>query len=194
MAYFKIDNIKESIQVLKLDQSAISKVAADKSATVVGVVILVVPVLLNLIFSSLLFPSGFGAIFQRFVFWSMVVPFLALVGATFAVVFLMNKLYKVNPEYPEFFRIISHAAIILWLSFLPFLIDFIGIFASGGLYNILWFGGLAWIFVVAYKVFNSRYHQNAQNSAILVGAFVLIYLLVQNILGQLLVGSYYNIF
>lgn len=194
MVSFNLSNIKESIEVLRLNKAVMGKLADEKSASSSGVIILVVPAVLNLLFSSLLFPSRFGAIFQHFLFWSMLVPFVALVAAIFFIPFVANKIYSVKVEYLKFFRILSHAAVILWLSFIPFLIDFLGLFAAESFFNLFWFGGLVWIFVVAYDVFGFRFHLNQQNKVVLLIIFVISYLLFQQILGKFLVGSYYGMF
>lgn len=194
MVSFSLSNIKESIELLRLNKAVMVKLAEDKSASLNGIIIIAVPAVLNLVFSSLLFPSRFGAIFQHFLFWSMLVPFLALVGSIFLVPFAAEKIFSIKADYLKFFRILSHAAIILWLSFIPFLIDFLGIFAAESFFNLFWFGGLAWICVVAYNVFSFRFHLNQQNSATLLAIFIVSYLLFQQILGRLLVGSYYGMF
>lgn len=194
MVYFSLNNIRESIEVLRLNKAVIRKLAEDKSASFSGMVVLVVPALLNLVFASLLFPSKFGAIFQHFLFWSMLIPFITLIAVSFVVPVVAAKVFYVKADYRAFFRVISHAGIILWLSFIPFLVDFLGLFAAESFYNLIWFCGLAWILVVAYNFFVDNFRLNHQNSLILLSIFILLYFFFQYVLGKFLVGSYYGIF
>lgn len=189
-----IKEIKDGIAILQLNKPVMAAVAARPSAKKWGFVILAVPPVVNLILSSMLFPSGFGAIFSRFLFWPMIIPTLSLVGAIFAMSYGAEKFFKTGHNHWAFFRVLAYSSIFLWLTIVPFLFGLLGILDPSGLYNLVSLVGVIWVFVVAYHLFLEWGKLSKQNAAIIVVGGFIAYLIFQLILGRILVGKYYRIF
>ncbi len=189
-----IKEIKDGIAILQLSKPVMAAVAARPSAKKWGFVILAVPPVVNLILSSMLFPSGFGAIFSRFLFWPMIIPTLSLVGAIFGMSYAAEKFFKTGHNHWAFFRVLAYSSIFLWLTIVPFLLGLLGILDPSGLYNLVSLVGAIWVFVVAYHLFLEWGKLSKQNAAIIVVGGFIAYLIFQLILGRILVGKYYRIF
>lgn len=189
-----IEELKDAISILKLDKTKMSAVAGRRSATKWGIIMLAAPPVVNLFLSSFMFPSGFGAIFSRFLFWPMIVPVASLVVAIFAMSIIGEKVFRGGADHIGFFRVLSYASVFLWLSVLPFLFDAIDIFEVSGLYNLIWSVGVIWILVVAYHMLISHQKLSQRDAAISLFGGIVAYFIAQYILGRILVGRYYKFF
>ncbi len=187
-----VDEIKDAIEVLKFNKPVMAAVANRPSAVMSGFVILAVPIVVNLLLSSMLFPSGFGSLFSRFLFWPRVIPSLALVGAIFAMSYGAERIFDSKHGHWAFFKVLSYASIFLWLTVVPFVLALTGMIDPAGLSNLLWMVGVIWIFVVAYHLFLEWGKISSQNAVKVVVAGVIAYMLFQFILGRMLVGSYFR--
>lgn len=187
-----VDEIKDAIEVLKFNKPVMAAVANKPSAVMSGFVILAVPIVVNLLLSSMLFPSGFGSLFSRFLFWPRVIPSLALVGAIFAMSYGAERIFDSKHGHWAFFKVLSYASIFLWLTVVPFVLALTGMIDPAGLSNLLWMVGVIWIFVVAYHLFLEWGKISSQNAVKVVVAGVIAYMLFQFILGRMLVGSYFR--
>lgn len=187
-----INEIKDGIEILKFNKPVMAAVANKTSAKKWGFIILAVPPVVNLILSSMLFPSGFGSLFSRFLFWPMVIPSLALVGAIFAMSYGAERIFDSKHGHWAFFKVLSYASVFLWLSAAPFVLALTGMIDPSGLFDLLWMVGVIWIFVVAYHLFLEWGKISSQNAIIVVVVGVLAYMLFQFILGRMLVGSYFR--
>lgn len=186
--------IKDAIAIVKLDEDVMLSVAKRKHASWFGVVLFVIPMVLNLIFFSMGFPSGFGAIFQSFLLWSMVVPVVALLGTIFLISEVARRMYKGKGDTPGFFGVVSYVGIVYWLSLIPSLLSGLGILSIGGLHNLVWLTTLILVFAVSFKML-VRHHRLKQEEVVVVlligGAG---YFIFQYLLGRVLVGRSYRFF
>lgn len=189
-----INEIKDGIKILKFDKPTMAAVAGRVSAKKWGFVMLAVPPVLNLILSSMMFPSGFSSIFSRFAFWPMIIPSLAIVGAIFAMSFSSEKMFESKHEHWAFFKVLAYASVFLWLSAVPFLLALSGVIDPSGLFDLIWLVGVVWIFAVAYHLFLEWGKLSQQNAIIVVGIGVVAYMVFQFILGRILIGDYYRMF
>lgn len=190
MAY---SNLKKNlVSVLKLDKEAMLKVASDSGATKWGILILLGPPVINLILSSFAFPSGFGVMFSRIMFWPMLIPAISVVGAIFLMSEVAVRFFGGVGRSVGFFRVVSYSAVVLWVSVVPYLLALFGILDPTGLYNLIWLVGVIWIFVVSYQMLQFHHKLTSKDAGTVVAIGVLGYLLFRNILGRILVGSYYR--
>lgn len=189
-----IEQIKNAIRIVTLDREKMASVSGSVDAKKWGILIFVAAPVVNLFLASLIFPSGFSAIFSRFLLWPVLLPSISLVGAIFAMSFALQKLFKKGSEHLALFRVLSYASIVLWLSVIPFLFDLLGLLEFSRLFVLIVNLGLIWIFVVASKFIVEHFKVNQQELffTILIGAVS--YLLLHSILGNILVGSYYRVF
>lgn len=186
--------IRDAFAILKQDRYKIAAVSGRESATNFGIIFLAVPAVVNLFLSSLLYPSGFGAIFTRFVFWSMLIPLISLATAIFAVSIVAEKFFRPSVSHLRVFRVMSYAGIFMWLTILPFLFDVLGLSLGFGLYNIIWMAGFVLMLACAYQFLFSEYKLHQKDIIICLVAGFLVYFLSNYLLGHLLIGVGYRIF
>ena len=190
-----MNQIKDAVAILRLDKEKIASVATRSDATKWGIIILAVAPLFNVLLSSLVFSSGYSEIFRQVVLWKMLIPSMALVGSIFAMSFVAERFFKAGNFHIQFFNVLAYASIVLWLSSISFLLDFIGLIYAGRLFDLLWSVGLIAILVVAYTFLVHYKHLAQKDAALTIVGGVLAYFLLQQILGNVLVGrNYYTIF
>lgn len=187
-------DLQDAIEIIKLNRHKFEQVYAGGSNIFPALVILFLPPVVNLVLSSLLFPSGLGSLFSAVVFWPMMIPLLSLGGSIFALYFLLEKWFAFKVDLRGFFKVLAYGSVLLWLSIIPFLLDLIGVFAVSVLFNAVWMIGLIWFFVVAYNFLVSHLKIPQRDLLISMVVFIASYFLIQSILGRLLVGGYYRIF
>ena len=186
----EFSNLKKDITaVLKLDKIAFSRVAGDKSATFIGLILILGPPVINLLLASFAFPSGFGVIFSRFMLWPMMVPALAVVGAVYGMSQVARRYFKGAGNDGGFFRVVSYAAAVLWLSIVPFILALFGVLEPIGIFNLIWLVGMVWIFVVAYNMLQYHHRLNDKDAVTVAAIGVIGYLALKWLLGAILVGS-----
>ncbi len=189
-----LEQIKSAIKIVTLDKGHMAQVSVFGDARKWGIVILSVAPFVNLLLASLIFPSGFSAIFSRFLLWPLLLPAISLVGAMFAMSFSLQRLFKKASDHLAVFKVLAYASIVLWLSVLPLLLDLLGLLEFSRLYVLIVNISLIWIFVVASKFFIDHFKVNQQELFFTILIGVISYFLFHSILGNLLVGSYYRIF
>lgn len=189
-----IKEIKDSIEILKFNKVTMAAVAARPAAKKWGFLILAVPPVANLILSSMLFPTGFGSMFQSLAFWPMFIPTMSLIAAIFAMSYAAEKFFKSGHNHWAFFKVLAYGSIILWLTIVPFVLALIGILDPSGLFNLLSLIGIVWVFVLAYHLFLDWGKLSKQNAALVVGIGFIAFLIFQSILGRVLIGKYYRMF
>lgn len=187
-----INEIKDGVKILKFDKPTMAAVAARNSAKKWGFIMLAVPPVLNLLLSSMLFPSGFGSIASRFIFWPMVIPSLAIVGAIFAMSYAAERMFESKHGHWAFFKVLAYSSVFLWLSAIPFLLALTGLIEPTGLFDLVWTVGVVWMFAVAYHLFLEWGKLSQQNAVIVLVVGVMAYMVFQFILGRILIGSYYR--
>ncbi|MBI5754313.1 hypothetical protein HZA40_04185 [Candidatus Peregrinibacteria bacterium] len=189
-----INEIKDGIEVLKFNKPVMAAVANRPAAKKWGFIILAVPPVLNLILSSMLFPSGFGSLFTRVLFWPMVIPSIALTGAIFVMSYAAERIFASKHGHWPFFKVLAYASVFLWLSAVPFLLALTGLIDPSGLFDLIWLVGVVWMFVVGYHLFLEWGKLSNQNAVIILAIGVVAYLILQLVLGRVLVGNYYRMF
>lgn len=190
MDYF--NQIKNLVSVLKLEKEGFIRVAMDKSATFLGIFILIVPPILDLILASQAFPSGFSVMFSRFMMWPMFIPVLSISGVIFLMSFTANKLFNGIKDHIGFFRTVSYSSVILVVTIVPFILGFFGILDPIGLFNLIWMIGSIWIFVVSYNMLLIHHKLSKQDAIAVIVIGIIGYFIIRNILGGFLVGESYR--
>ncbi|MFA7685264.1 MAG: YIP1 family protein [Candidatus Gracilibacteria bacterium] len=185
-----VNEVKVAISVLKLDKVKMAEVAKNKEATFLGIGFLAVPAIINVILTALTFPSGFGSIFSRFLLWPIVIPVLSTVATTFLVSLVAEKAFKGNKDHVGFFRIVSYASVVLWVTILAYLLRLIGL-------ELVFLASLVAGLYLLYVIYNilMEHHKLTKEHAIytIIAAFF-ISILVSSILGNVLVGSGYRMY
>lgn len=184
----------KAFDVVQMKAHSFQEVAKSEESTKWGIVILALPVVVNLVFAAVTFPSGFSAIFSRFLIWPLAIPVLALSGSVVAVGYIAKKYFNSKGEIVLLFRVASHISIVLWLTMVLFLLGVLGLFDSFGLYNLVWVVNLVLVLLAAEKTFATLYGMNKKDALILT-VFVLVgYFIFKSLLGSVLVGSSYRMF
>lgn len=189
-----VEQIKDGISVLQLNQHVMKNVFEREGTVKWGIFFLAVPAVTNLILAALAFPSGFSAIFSKFVFWPVLVPVLALGASLFILGVFVEKSFKIKVEPGKLFGVLAYASVFLWLTVFAFLLDVLGLVDVSSLFNLLWLGGLAWIYTVAYHFLTKVLGLTSKDALISVAVGVFCCFMIQLLLGKILVGSYYRIF
>lgn len=190
MAYLKeiLGELKTAIGVLKLETSAFAGTMKW------GIVVLIFPQIVKLILSVFIFPSGFSAIFSRFLFWPTVIPVVVLSLVFLVMSLVAEKVFSAHANHKGFFKVLAYASIVFWITMVPTVLDSMGFGLGNGFYNLLWFAAFIYVMVVAYNLLIKEYKLVPQSAVICLGFGVLAYFLVHLVLGKILVGSYYKIF
>lgn len=191
---YVMSEIKDALAVLKFDKVKMAHVAGKSEATRNGIIILVVPVIFNIIFGSLSFPTGFSAIFTRFLIWPLLIPVLAFAGMVFGVSFVARKYFHGVGHDIGFFRVLSYASIISWVSIPVALLSIVGIFDIFNLLSLINLAVVVMVFAVGYHMLLD-YHKVHKDDAVKVIVIGIIgYFVLQYILGKILVGDVYRYF
>ncbi len=183
--------IKNAFDVVRLDAVVTKAVYDRKNLTAWAAIILFLPFVVNVILSSLSFPSGFSAIFSSFVFWPIFIPALSILAVMFFIGLFADKVYKAKVEYMGIFRVMSYGSIILWLSMVLLLLSFIG-FMSFGAFGLISLVALGWVLYIAYNTLMKVCTMKDQAAMITVILGFFVYYLVQSSLGKILVGDFYR--
>lgn len=186
--------VKEGLALLQMDLAAMRRVFESKDSFFWGLVFLAFPVVANTLLAAFSFPSGFGSIFSKFVFWPIVVPFLALGLSFFGLALVLEKGFNIKIEAKRVIGLLGVASVVLWLSVLAFMLSLLGLMDVSGLFNFIWLAGIGWIFFLAYSFLVKVKGVSQKDALIAVLAAVFILFVVQILLGKIFVGSYYKVF
>ena len=189
-----IQELLKAASILQLKTTQIKAVSENENSTLYGVGFLILPVVLSLILASFIFPSGFGSIFSKFLFWPLLIPVISLASSFFAMFLMAKRLFGAKGSAVEFFRIMAYASVLLILNPLAFLLDLLAIVDASSMTRLIWIFTSVWLGIVGYNVFLKEYKLIKQDAiwAVVLGFFS--YLLVHNVLGRVLVGSYFQMF
>jgi len=177
----------DGVAVLKLDKVKIASLADDRTATKAGVVILALPFVINCILSGVL-AGGFFFLYFRILLVSTIVSF----GSIFILGFVAKQLFHAKGDLMGFFRVISHAGILLLLTVIPFLLGLFGSFNVFNLSGLISLGASIWVLVVTYNVLLQHFKLTAQNAVLVIIISVIAIVIVQSLLGRILVGPFYG--
>lgn len=182
------------VSVLKRDAASIKQVAEDSKLLKPAIVIYALPNVLNLLLGALIFPSGFGAIFSRFLTWSIFIPPLALLGGFFVVFLLLTQYYKVKVSFEAIFRVMGIASIVVFLTVVPYVLAVFGLIDPFDLFGLFWLVAGAWMMLVLHAYLKSLHGLDKNKVLISIAVTVLAFFLLDRILGNLFIGSAYNLF
>ncbi len=189
-----IKQFKNVLSILSLDKAVIANVSSKKESTLWAIIFFVLPIILNIFLAILIFPTGFGAIFSRFLFWPIVIPFLSFLIVLFLISFGVGKFLGKKVDFGSIFRVFGYASVVLWLTVISFLLNLIFGVNFGLFFNAVWVLGGILIFVVLYTFLKDVIKLNSQDVLVVIISAYIGYFLVQMILGRILVGPFYRIF
>ncbi len=183
---------KKLVSVLKFDRETMIEVSQDKRATILGIVALFIPPVVNLILASFAFPSGFGVMLSRVMLWPMLIPVVSIIGVLFLMNAVANKFFNGKGNGIAFFRTVSCSAIILWVTIIPFLLALFTNVEPFGLFNLIWLAGVIWILLVCYKMLLYHHQLRQQDAITVIVIGVIGYFIFRKFLGMVLVGKFYR--
>jgi len=191
---YVISEAKDALAILKFDKVKMAHVAQKTEATRNGVIILLVPAVFNIIFGAMSFPSGFSAIFSRFLIWPLLIPVFAFAGMVFGVSYVARKYFHGVGHDIGFFRVLAYASVVSWVSIPVALLSIVGIFDIFNLLSLINLALIIVVFAVAYHMLLD-YHKVHKDDAVKVIVIGVIgYFVLQWIFGKILVGDVYRYF
>jgi hypothetical protein len=185
--------IFDAIEVVKLNKAKMAEVASRPSATKWGILILVLPALLNWIFSALTYPSGLLSVFQSYVFGAILIPVLSLVAMIFVISLVAEKFFGAKGAHVGFFRVLAYGSILLWISVIPYLLALLGLWFFGGLFGLVSLAAGIWLLVVSYHLLIEHHKLSKENAVFALIAGIVGYFVIAKILGSVLVGPYFSL-
>lgn len=177
----------DGVAVLKLDKAKMASIASDPSATKAGIVILVVPFLLNAILSGVL-AGGFFFLYFRILLVSALMSF----GAIFVLGLVAQQVFHAKMNLVGFFRVVSHAGILMILTVVPFILGLFGSMNVFNLFNLISMAAGIWTLIVVYNVLLQYFKLSAQNAVITMVIGVVILAILQAVIGRVVVGPFYG--
>jgi Yip1-like protein len=183
--------LKDAVDILKMDTVKMAAIAKRESATKWGIIILMVPFVVNLIIYSIDSPSTFmSAITSKFVFWRISIPILAIVASTFITSFIAERFFNGKGTHLGFFRVIAYASVASWLTMIGFFIALIG--GSSSLIILFSIIASIWILFVMYNSLIVLHKLNQQDAILSLAGGIVGYLVLQALLGSVLIGGSYR--
>lgn len=180
-----IAEVKDAVEVLKLNKPKMAEVAAKPSATTLGIVILAVPAVLNFIFVSLAYRS-----FAIDFLWLAVIPVALSIGMILALSFIAQKFFQGKGNHVGFFRVSAYASLASWITVLPYLLILLGSVSGFSLLGALSLVAGAWMLVVIYHVLMEHHKLTQQNAVITIVIGIVAYIIVSSLITSTLVPSY----
>ncbi|MCK9186669.1 YIP1 family protein [Candidatus Gracilibacteria bacterium] len=191
---YVISEAKDALAVLKFDKAKMAQIAAKPDATRNGIIILVVPAILNVFFASIGLPSGFSAIFSKLTTWPFLIPVLSFVGMAFGISFVARKYFHGVGHDIGFFRVLSYASIVSWVAIPVALLSMIGMVNLFDLFILINLAVVVLVAAVSYHLLLD-YHKVKKDDAIkIIVIGVVGYFVIQWILGKIFVGNVYRYF
>jgi hypothetical protein len=188
-----VNEVKEAIQVLKLNKLKMADVARRKDSLKWGIVFIAVPAVVNVILSAIAFPSGFGGIFSRYLLWPVVIPALSFAATAFLVSYVAEKGFHGQKDHVGFFKIMAYASVALWITIIPSILMVLGLADMlGSLSQLISLAASAWVLYVTYFALMEHHKLTKENSILTIVAAVVISIIVSGLLGGILVGNGYR--
>jgi hypothetical protein len=184
--------IKDAIKVLQLKVYVLDSVYHRERAVKWGILFLILPPVLNMILTGLMFQGRFSAIFSSFLFWPLFIPVLSVVASVFIIALFAEKAYGKKGDKVGLFRVIAYASVAQFLTVLTFLLMLLKVLRSYDLYKWVTLGVSVWILVITYNVLKDKFKMVKNEALVTLGVGVLAYLIVGSVLGRLLVGNFYT--
>lgn len=184
--------ILDAVEVVKLNKDVMMNVAHRKHALKMGVLFFIVPVSLNIFLASLMFPSGLSSIFSRFLLFPLLVPVLAGMGVIFLIVFVAKKYFGGVGDELTFFRVVSYSGVFFSITVVLFLLTFLTGIDYLPLFHLIWYAQVVLIFLVSSKMLLYYCKLDPEKLVTVMAIGVVGYIILQQVLGWILVGSSYR--
>ncbi|MFA6991797.1 MAG: Yip1 family protein [Candidatus Gracilibacteria bacterium] len=184
-----VGELRDAVEILKLNKAKMAEIAGKKSATKWGWIILAVPAVVNLVLMVLRVPSGFLDFLGSYLMWTVLIPFLSYVAVIFVIDIVASKMFNAKSDFWGLFRVLAYASLVMWVSILPWLLGGSNLY---NLFNLLTFVAGIWTLVVSYTMLMAHYKLSQQNAVIALVVSIVGYMIIQYILGSLLVGPGYR--
>ncbi|MBI4234790.1 hypothetical protein HY604_00655 [Candidatus Peregrinibacteria bacterium] len=178
--------------VLSLDRTVINAVSADDKLSRPAICIYLLPHVVNLLLGALIFPSGFGAIFNRFLTWSIFIPPLAMFGSIFLVFLLLTQYFKVKMRFEGIFRVVAFASIVIFSTMVPYILAVFGLLDPFFLFGFFWLISGLWMLFVLNTYLKSLHGLDQNKVLIAIACAILTFWLLNRIFGNLFIGVSYN--
>ena len=143
--------LKEALKLIKFDKEVISSVVGSKSATSYGFLILFSIPVFSIFFAGINYPSGFGSMFSRFLFWPLMIPFVSLTLVFFLESFYLKKLFKIKINYLGLFRVLSYASLVLAVIVVFFILNLFDFRLGNNFYNLLFYLAFTFVFIFNFR-------------------------------------------
>jgi hypothetical protein len=180
-----VAEVKDAIEILKLNKPKMTEVEARPSATTWGIVMLAVPALLNLILISLAY-----RVFVVDYLWMAAIPVASSVAMIFALSLIAQKFFQGKGSNIGFFRVAAYASLASWVTVIPYLLMLLGANSFFSLLGLLNLAAGAWMLVVTYHVLMEHHKLTQQNAVITIVIGIVAYVIVSSVLANLLVPYY----
>jgi hypothetical protein len=187
-----LNELKDALQILKLNRAKMADVAGRKQATVFGIIFLLVLPVVNILLSVFNYPSGFGSIFSRYLLWPAFIPSLSFVATTFLISLIAERVFHGGKDHVGFFRIMAYASVVLWVTVVPFLLGVLGIIDAQSLFKLIYLLSGALVLYVAFNALMEHHKLTKEHAVLVIIAAIFIFMISSSILGKLLVGSGYR--
>jgi len=189
-----LKELKEALKLIQFDKEVISSIVGRKSATSYGFLILFAIPFISIFIVALNYSSGIGAMFSRFRFWPLMIPFISLSIVYFLESFYLKKLFKIKINYLGLFRVLSHASLVFAVIILFFVLNLFEFRLGDNFLNILFYSAFTFVFVFNYRFLDLVFNLKQKDLYTVIFLSVFSYFIVNLILGDLLVGSSYRLF
>jgi hypothetical protein len=184
----------KALEIIKLNKATVAAVYAEKGALKMSALLFFVPFVVNLLLSTVLFPSGFRALFSRYSLWPLLIPYLSVILMIGAVYLLLDKYFKKSPDLEGVMNVTFHAGVFWWLTMVPYVFAALGLFDLSAFNSLIWYAGFALVLWALYTVLRDVLKLKDNEVIISLVFAVIAFVFAQNILGNLLIGSYYHLF
>lgn len=184
-----VAEVKDAIEILKLNKVKMAEIAAKPAATKWGWIILAIPIVVNLVLMFVRLPSGIMDFLSSYLLWTILIPVASFVGMIFIIDIVASKMFNAKSDFWGLFRVLAYASIVMWVTILPWLLMGSNLYS---LFNLLNLAAGIWCLVVTYKMLMEHYKLNQQNTVVALVVSIVGYLLVQYILGSVLIGPGYR--
>lgn len=172
--------VKNAIEILKLNKTKMHEVAKNEKANTVGLVFIILPSLLSLIIVVAAARGFIGWAHGSYIM-QMISPFLFF----YAVHFCATQFFQGKGNVVEFFRVVSYTYVIYLLIPVLVLLSFVSL-TLAGLVGLVTIAAGIWALIVSYHILMETYHVTSANAiltlVIAIVAVGIIVSIVQNML------------
>lgn len=178
--------------ILSLDNAVMKTVAQDVNLLKPAIAIYLFPHVVNILLGALIFPSGFGAIFNRFLTWSIFIPPLAMFGSIFLIFLLLTRYFKVKVHFDAIFKVMAFASMVTFSTVIPYILAVFALADPFFLFGLFWLISGVWMLFVLNAYLRSLHGLDEKKVLIALGCAILAFFILNRILGSLFIGISYN--